>query len=93
MSVDGRTGFDTLLFNGANITENIASRPMAARMRCFTRDVADDHHGSQWRWNASISTRLGGADNIVVNDLTGTGVKQVAIDLPALRAATPATVG
>ena len=34
---------------------------------------------------------LGGADNITVNDLTGTDVTQVAIDLgaaPAARAAT-----
>ena len=34
---------------------------------------------------------LGGSDNIVVNDLTGTDVKQVAIDLAAVAGTTPAT--
>ena len=36
-------------------------------------------------------TALGGADNIVVNDLTGTDVTQVDIDLAGRPGAAPAT--
>ena len=79
--VEGQGGFDTLLFNGANIAENIAISANGTRA-LFTRDVANitmDLNGiEKIQFNA-----LGGADNIVVNDLSGTGVKQVAIDLSA----------
>ena len=56
----------------------------------FTRDVANitmDLNGVEHiQFNA-----LGGADNITVSDLTGTDVKQVALDLAARPAATSAT--
>jgi len=78
-AVDGQGGTDTLLFNGANIAESIGISANGAHA-LFTRDVAaitmDLNSVEQIRFNA-----LGGADNIVVGDLTGTGVTQVVIDL------------
>ena len=80
-TVEGQDGTDTLLFNGSNVNEKSTSRPTAGRVRFF-RDVANitmDLNGVE---NIQFNA-LGGADNIAVNDLTGTDVKQVAIDLAA----------
>ena len=72
-------GTDTLQFNGANINENISITANHGRVK-FTRDVGNitmDLNGIE-----HINfTALGGADNVTVGDLTGTGVTQVAIDL------------
>jgi Ca2+-binding RTX toxin-like protein len=77
--VEGGTGIDTMLFNGANIGEKIDISANGERVR-FVRDIAnitmDVNDVEQIQFNA-----LGGADNIVVNDLSGTDVTQVAIDL------------
>ncbi len=77
--VDGGSGFDTLLFNGANINENIAISAKGSHA-LFTRDVANISMDLNAMERIDFHA-LGGADNIVVNDLTGTSVKQVAIDL------------
>ncbi len=77
--VEGQDGFDTMQFNGANINEKIDISANGTRAR-FTRDVANitmDLNGVE-RINF---TAKGGADTITVNDLTGTGVTQVALDL------------
>ena len=74
-------GFDTLVFNGANINEKIDISANGSRVR-FSRDVANivmDLNGVE----RIDFHALGGADNITINDLTGTDVKQVAIDLGA----------
>ncbi len=74
-----RPAFDTLLFNGANVTENIDISANGGRVR-LTRDVGNvtmDLNGVERIDFAA----LGGADNITVNDLTGTDVQQVALDL------------
>ena len=67
------------MFNGANIDEKIDISANGGRVR-FTRDVAnitmDLNKVETIEFNA-----LGGADNITVNDLTGTDVTQVDIDL------------
>ena len=80
-TVEGGKGTDTLQFNGANINENINISANGGRV-LFTRDVANiamDLNGIEHiNFNA-----LGGADNITVNDLTGTGVNQVNLDLGA----------
>jgi len=77
--VEGQDGTDTLVFNGANVNENISITANHGRVK-FVRDVANitmDLNGIEHiDFNA-----LGGADNINVGDLTGTGVTQVAIDL------------
>jgi Ca2+-binding RTX toxin-like protein len=79
--VEGQAGFDTLLFNGAGAAENIDVSANGGRVRFF-RDVAsitmdlDDTERIEFR-------ALGGADNVVVNDLSGTDVTQVETDLAA----------
>ncbi len=76
---EGQAGEDVLLFNGANITENIGISANGGRVR-FTRDVANivmDVNGvERIDFNA-----LGGADNITVNSLLGTDLTSVNLDL------------
>ena len=84
--VEGQAGFDTLDFAGANISERIDIAANGDRAR-FTRDIANivmdlsDVERIQFK-------ALGGNDNVAVHDLTGTDVKQVAVDLAG--AGTPA---
>jgi Ca2+-binding RTX toxin-like protein len=77
--IEGQGGDDTLQFNGSNIAEHIDLSPNGARLRFF-RDVAnvtqDVNAVERVVYNA-----LGGADTVTVNDLTGTGVQQVALNL------------
>src|SRR5947207_2771646 len=76
--VEGQAGTDTLVFNGASIAENfdISANGQRARLSRNVGNVVMDLNGVE---HIQL-TALGGADNIVVNDLTGTGVTQVAID-------------
>jgi hypothetical protein len=80
-TIEGQGGSDTLNFNGANINEQIDISANGGRVR-FTRDVANitmDVNGVE-----TIAFRaLGGSDTIHVNDLSGTHVGKVAIDLQA----------
>ncbi|WP_442578228.1 beta strand repeat-containing protein [Mesorhizobium sp. ASY16-5R] len=80
-TIEGQGGFDALRFNGANINEIIGISANGDRAQ-FTRNIANivmdlndveriEHHA------------LGGADAVNVNDLTGTGVKEVLVDLAA----------
>jgi Ca2+-binding RTX toxin-like protein len=68
-----------MLFNGANITENIDISANGGRVRFFrdvanvTMDLNDVEHVA---FNA-----LGGADNIRIHDLSGTDVQQIAVNL------------
>src|SRR5205823_9347185 len=78
-TVEGQAGTDTLLFNGANVNENIDISANGGRLRLF-RDVGNvvmDLNGVE---HIQLNT-VGGADTITVNDLSGTDVTQVAIDL------------
>src|SRR6266540_2528841 len=81
-TVEGQDGFDTMLFNGANIAENINISANGGRVR-FTRDVAsivmDINDVERVDFNAR-----GGADTIAVNDLTGTAVTEVNLDLAGI---------
>lgn len=78
-TVEGGSGNNTLIFNGANVGEQIALSANGSRLR-LTRDVAGivmDVNGMQ-----TINLKvLGGADNVTINPLDGTGVTQVNIDL------------
>lgn len=80
-TLEGQAGFDTMLFNGANIAEVIDISANGGRATFF-RNIAnvtmDLNDVEQVTFNA-----LGGADNITVNDLTGTDVSEVLIDLAA----------
>jgi Ca2+-binding RTX toxin-like protein len=77
--VEGQDGQDTLQFNGANVGENINLSANGSRLR-LTRDIGNitmDVNGTE---QVNL-VALGGADTITVNDLTGTNVTQVNIDL------------
>ena len=78
-TVDGQAGADTLLFNGANVNENIDISANGGRARFF-RDVGNVTMDLNSMETIDFNA-LGGADTITVNDLTGTGVKNVNIDL------------
>jgi Ca2+-binding RTX toxin-like protein len=78
-TVEGQAGLDTLQFNGANVNENIDISANGSRVR-FTRDVANitmDLNGLETINFAA----LGGADTIVIHDLSGTDVTNVNLDL------------
>jgi Ca2+-binding RTX toxin-like protein len=78
-TIEGQDGFDTMVFNGANIAENIDISANGERVQFF-RNIAtvnmDLNDVERIDFNA-----LGGADNIVVNDLSGTDVTEVNINL------------
>jgi Ca2+-binding RTX toxin-like protein len=84
-TVEGQAGTDTLLFNGANVAENIDISANGGRVRFF-RDIAnvtmDMDDTETIEFNA-----LGGADRIVVNDMSGTDLTEVTINLAANLAA------
>ena len=78
-TLEGQDGADTMLFVGANASENIDITANGGRVRFF-RDVAnvtmdlDDVETIDFR-------ALGGADNVVVGDLAGTDLTQTSVDL------------
>lgn len=80
-TVEGQDGFDTLRFNTANVGEVLDVAANGGRVRLF-RNVAnvvmdlDDVE-------ALDLPVLGGADTVVVNDLTGTDVVEVNVILSA----------
>ncbi|GJD53157.1 hypothetical protein OPKNFCMD_5928 [Methylobacterium crusticola] len=78
-TLEGQSGRDTLLFNGSNVGETIDISANGGRVR-FVRDVAnvtmDLDDVETVRFNA-----LGGADRIVINDLSGTDATRVSLDL------------
>jgi Ca2+-binding RTX toxin-like protein len=78
-TVEGQDGNDTMLFNGANVAENMDLSANGGRLR-MTRNVGNivmDVNGVE---NVNI-VALGGVDNIAVHDLHATDVTRVAIDL------------
>jgi Ca2+-binding RTX toxin-like protein len=78
-TIDGQSGNDTMRFNGAAGAEQVALSANGSHLK-FTRDVAsitmDTVGVEQVDFNA-----LGGADTVTVNDLTGTDVTGVTVDL------------
>jgi Ca2+-binding RTX toxin-like protein len=78
-TIEGGVGSDTLQFNGANVAEKIDLSANGSRLR-LTRDIASivmDVNGVE---QVNVAER-GGADTTTVNDLTGTGVTNVQLDL------------
>jgi Ca2+-binding RTX toxin-like protein len=77
--IEGDGGNNTMLFNGANIAEIVDMSANGTRLR-FSRNVAnitmDCNNIQQVVFHA-----LGGADQVTVNDLTGTTVSNVVVDL------------
>ena len=79
--IEGQDGFDTMLFNGANIAERVDIAANGGRVR-FTRDIASvvmDLNDTE----AITFNALGGADNVVIHDLSGTDVTEINLDLGA----------
>lgn len=77
--VEGQSGSDTLVFNGAGGDETMAATAFFGRVE-FTRspgNIVMDLDGVE-----AIDVRaLGGADSVTVNDLGGTDVRRVDVDL------------
>jgi len=78
-TVEGQSGTDVLLFNGANINERVDISANGTRV-LMARDIAGitmDLNGIE---QIDLNV-LGGADTVTVNDLSGTGMNQVHINL------------
>jgi Ca2+-binding RTX toxin-like protein len=80
--LEGQEGFDTMLFNGANVAENITVSANGGRV-LFFRDIASVTMDLNDVESIDFPAR-GGADTIVVNDLSGTDVTEVNTDLAAV---------
>jgi hypothetical protein len=79
--VEGGSGTDTLVFNGAGsgVNENVDLSANGGRLRFFRVQGSITMDVNQVE--IAVFNALGGADTITVNDLSGTGVTQVDIDL------------
>jgi hypothetical protein len=77
--IEGRTGLDTMLFNGAGGDEDVVMSANGGRLK-FERQpaniVMDTDDVEIVRFNA-----LGGLDDVTVNDLTGTDVLLTELEL------------
>src|SRR6266545_1984251 len=80
-TIAGGKGIETLLFNGANVDEQVNLSANGNRFKFFRTqaNITMDTAGvERVDFNA-----LGGADLVTVNDLTGTDVSDVNVDLAA----------
>ncbi|MEN3313009.1 MAG: hypothetical protein V7645_2338, partial [Actinomycetota bacterium] len=78
-TVEGQDGADTMLFNGANAAEHVDLTANGNRLKFFRAEgnITMDTAGvERVDFNA-----LGGADLVTVNDLAGTDVSRVNVDL------------
>ena len=81
-TIEGQGGEDTMLFNGANAAETVDLSANGHRL-LFFRDpvgITMDTDGVE----RIVFTALGGADVVTVNDLKGTDVEHVSVDLAAI---------
>jgi Ca2+-binding RTX toxin-like protein len=78
-TVEGQAGSDTMLFNGSGAPEIFDVSANGERVR-FTRNVGNivmDLNGVE---RIDLNT-LGGTDTLIVNDMSGTGLTEVNVDL------------
>src|SRR5215471_10113304 len=80
-SIDGDAGNDTMLFVGANVAEQVTLSRKAGRL-IFFRDIANVTMDTAGVENVDFDA-LGCSHAITVNDLTGTGITDVNLDLGA----------
>jgi Ca2+-binding RTX toxin-like protein len=80
-TVEGQAGLDRLLFNGANIAEIFDASANGQRVR-FTRNIGSIVMDLNDLEAINVKA-LGGADSLTVNDLSGTDVVNVVVDLAA----------
>ena len=81
--VEGQAGFDTLVFNGNNnpiVAEEISifANEGRATLSRVQGNILMNLNSVE---RIELNDALGGADNITIKDLSGTDVKEVAIDL------------
>jgi Ca2+-binding RTX toxin-like protein len=81
-TVEGGSGSDAIDFNGSNIDEHIDLAANGSRVR-LGRDIAAVSLDLNGLEALNLSARAG-ADTITVNDLAGTNLSQVNIDLAGL---------
>jgi Ca2+-binding RTX toxin-like protein len=79
--IEGQDGSDTMAFNGANIAEKMEVSANGGRVR-FTRDIANITMDLD-NVESIVAKTFGGADDLVVNDLSGTDLVNVVSDLNA----------
>jgi Ca2+-binding RTX toxin-like protein len=77
--IEGQDGDDTMRFNGANVAEQVDLSANGNRLKLFRiqGNVTMDTAGVE---RVDLNA-LGGADLVTVNDLTGTDVSSVNVDL------------
>jgi len=80
-TVEGQAGSDTLVFNGSNAAENIDVSANGSRVR-LSRDVASITMDLNGLENLNLNT-FGSADVTTVDDLSGTDLKHVNVNLGA----------
>jgi Ca2+-binding RTX toxin-like protein len=78
-TVEGQNGEDTMRFNGAAIAERVDLTANGSRLKFF-RDVASITMDTAGIERVDFNA-LGGPDVVTVNDLTGTDVSDVNVDL------------
>ncbi len=78
-TIEGQDGTDRMLFFGSNASENINIVANGGRV-LFTRDVANVTMDLNDVENIEFRA-LGGADNVVVGDLSGTDAARIDLDL------------
>jgi Ca2+-binding RTX toxin-like protein len=78
-TVEGEDGTDTMLFNGANVADQVDLSANGNRLRFFRNPgtVTMDTAGVE----RVDFIALGGADVVTVNDLSGTDVESMNVDL------------
>ena len=85
--IEGSTETDTLLFSGANVSENVQFSANGTRLR-LTRDIAaivlDIADVERIEYKAR-----GGTDLVSVNGLAGTAVQKIVVDLEGTVTSTP----
>ena len=82
--VEGQGGFDKLIFNGSAGAEIFALSPNGSRA-LLTRNLGNIVMDLDDVERIEINA-FGGADSVTVNDMAGTDVKQVAVNLASLGA-------
>jgi Ca2+-binding RTX toxin-like protein len=81
-TVEGMAGRDAMIFNGADVNENITISANGGRLR-FVRDIGNltmDLNGVE---RIDFNAR-GGADAIAVSDLSGTDIAEINVNLTAV---------
>jgi Ca2+-binding RTX toxin-like protein len=80
--LEGQDGFDTMVFNGAAVAENIDVSPNGGRV-LFTRDIANVAMDLNDVESIDFTAR-GGDDTITVNDLSGTDATEINLNLESV---------